>query len=129
MDRRRAGGVRVVELPGEHGGVFDPLVSPHACYLALGADRRAREAAYRQLFDEALPASLVMEIREYLQQQKALGSDRFRAWVESRTGRFATARHPNVRHDARIVPDTISCLTTFLAVPGAVPENGPRHHR
>ncbi len=76
------------------GGEFDPLVSPHACYLALGPDRRAREAAYRQLFDQALPASLVMEIRQYLQQQKALGSDRFRAWVESRTGRFATARPP-----------------------------------
>ena len=60
----------------------------------LGPDRPARQAAYRQLFDEALPAMLVAEIRQYLQQQRALGSDRFRAWVASRTGRFATARPP-----------------------------------
>lgn len=76
------------------GGVFDPLLTPHACYLALGPDRSAREASYRRLFEEALPAALVAEIRQYLQQQKALGSDRFRAWVEPRTGRFATARPP-----------------------------------
>lgn len=76
------------------GGVFDPLLTPHGCYLALGSDRSVREAAYRHLFDEALPAALVAEIRQYLQQQKALGSDRFRAWVEARTGRFATARPP-----------------------------------
>lgn len=76
------------------GGVFDPLLRPHARYLALGQDRSARAAAYRGLFDEALPASLVANIRQYLQQQKALGSDQFRAWVETRTGRFATARPP-----------------------------------
>ena len=75
-------------------GVFDPLLSPHGRYLALGPDRPAREAAYRRLFAEALPVSVVAEIRQYLQQQKALGSDRFRAWVETRTGRFATARPP-----------------------------------
>ena len=75
-------------------GMFDPLVNPHASYLALGSDRRTRVAAYRQLFDEALPASRVVEIRQYLHQQKALGSDRFRAWVEARTGLFATVRPP-----------------------------------
>ena len=50
--------------------------------------------AYRALFAEALPDLLVAEIRDYLHQQKALGTDRFRCWVESRTGRFAAARPP-----------------------------------
>jgi putative transposase len=38
------------------------------------------------------PDALVDEIRRYLQQQKALGTDRFRAWVEARTGQFAGVR-------------------------------------
>lgn len=75
-------------------GAQDPLLTPHACYLALGPNAGTRASAYRALFEEALPAALVAEIRHYLQQQKALGSDRFRAWVQARTGRFATARPP-----------------------------------
>jgi hypothetical protein len=31
--------------------------------------------------EDALPTELVAEIRDYLQQQKVLGTDRFRAWV------------------------------------------------
>jgi putative transposase len=76
------------------GGAHDPLLSAHHCYLALGSDPALRAMAYRGLFDEALADDLVAEIRRYLGQQRALGSDRFRAWVEARTGRFATARPP-----------------------------------
>ena len=76
------------------GSAYDPLLSPHACYLALGSDPASRAAAYRNMFDERLPDDLVGEIRCYLRQQRALGSDHFRAWVEARTGRFATARPP-----------------------------------
>lgn len=75
-------------------GAQDPLLTPHECYLALGPNAGTRASAYQALFEEALPAALVAEIRHYLQQQKALGSDRFRAWVQARTGRFATARPP-----------------------------------
>ena len=74
---------------GEHE---DPLLVAHSEYLALGADPTARAVAYRALFEDALPTELVAEIRDYLQQQKVLGTDRFRAWVEARTGRFATVR-------------------------------------
>jgi putative transposase len=70
----------------------DPLLIAHPEYLALGADPATRTAASRALFEDALPDALVAEIRSYLQQQKVLGSDRFRAWVEARTGRFAAAR-------------------------------------
>ena len=74
---------------GHMGERVNPLLTPHAEYLALGADAASRAAAYRALFDEALPAELMDDIRRYLRQQKALGTDHFRAWVEARTGRFA----------------------------------------
>lgn len=70
----------------------DSLLTPHAEYLALGSDATARALAYRALFAESLPHELVEEIRCYLQQQKALGTDRFRSWVEARTGRFSSVR-------------------------------------
>jgi putative transposase len=91
----------MVSQPGDHPwssyganaiGHLDPLLTPHAEYLALGSDPTARASAYRALFANALPDDLVEEIRRYLQQQKALGTDRFRSWVEARTGQFASVR-------------------------------------
>ncbi len=73
-------------------GRVDPLLTPHPEYLALGADPTARASAYQALFADALPDALIAEIRSYLQQQKVLGTDRFRSWVEVRTGRFAAVR-------------------------------------
>jgi putative transposase len=70
----------------------DPLLAPHPEYLALGASPAARSRAYKALFDEALSEELTARIRAYLQQEKALGSDRFQAWVQERTGRFAGLR-------------------------------------
>lgn len=77
---------------GHAGMRVDPLLTPHPEYLALGSDPAARAAAYRALFTAALPDELVREIRLYLQQQKALGTDPFRKWVEARTGQFAGVR-------------------------------------
>ena len=42
----------------------DPLLRPHCEYLALGTDTATRYAAYRQLFDQLFPASLLGAIRE-----------------------------------------------------------------
>lgn len=70
----------------------DPLPTSHPEYLALGAGPTTRASAYRAVFADALPAELVRDTRGCLQQQKALGTGRFRAWVEARIGRFATAR-------------------------------------
>lgn len=72
----------------------DLLLVPHPEYLALGVDRPTRAAAYRTLFADAPGDDMVAEIRAHLQQQKALGSDRFQAWVETRTGKFAGLRRP-----------------------------------
>lgn len=76
---------------GRHGRP-DPLLTPHPEYLRLGADPVSRASAYRALFAEVLPGELVEEIRIHLRQQKVLGTDRFRSWVEARTGRFALVR-------------------------------------
>lgn len=93
--------VRMVAHAGDHpwssygangNGCSDPLLTPHEEYLALGTDPTARAAAYRALFGDAMSDDVVEEIRCYLQQQKALGTDRFRSWVEVRTGRFAGLR-------------------------------------
>ncbi len=70
----------------------DPLLVPHPEYLALGADPCERAAAYRAVVAEGGEDGLVAEIRAHLQQQKALGSDRFQAWVTQRTGKFAGLR-------------------------------------
>lgn len=63
------------------------------------------------LFEDALSAELAIEIRDYLQQ--VLGTDRFRAWVEARAGRFVTLARLADRLSARIVPDTFS---TFFPI-------------
>lgn len=73
-------------------GYANGLLTPHAEYLALRSDPSARAMAYGALFADAMPDALVQEIRDDLQQQMALGTDRLRAWVEARTRRFATVR-------------------------------------
>ena len=82
----------MVELRRERMGGADGLLIPHACYLALGSTSAVRASAYCELFSEALSDALVEEIRIYLQQQKVLGTDRFRAWVTARTGKFSEVR-------------------------------------
>lgn len=69
---------------------FEP--DPFVVNLGLGNGPASRVSAYRALCAEVLPDKFVEEIRIHLQQQKVLGTDRFRSWVEARTGRFATVR-------------------------------------
>ncbi|MFT3789484.1 MAG: transposase [Rudaea sp.] len=71
---------------------LDPLVTPHATLLGLGRDPEERAAAYRGLFSEVLAGETIAEIRTYLQQQRAWGTDRFRAQVEAKLKRFAGVR-------------------------------------
>lgn len=70
----------------------DPLVTPHPCYQSLAASARQRAEAYRSLLYRGLDDALIQEIRAYLQQQRALGRDSFRAMVEAQTRRFAGIR-------------------------------------
>ncbi len=91
----------MVAQPGEYPwssyganavGKFEPWLSADPEYLAPGPDPEARVAAYRGLFSEGLLDELVREIRSYLRQQNVSRTDRFRSWVEARTGRFAAVR-------------------------------------
>lgn len=73
-------------------GQRDPLITPYAAMLALERSAEARATAYRALFSEALSDEAVSEIRVYLQQQRALGTNRSRARVEAELQRFASVR-------------------------------------
>lgn len=100
---------RMVDEPGAYFwssyranalGQVDPLLEPHAAYATLGRDVTSRACAYRQLFAEALSDETLAEIRQYVQQQRALGTDRFRAHVEAKLRRFSGVRpahRPNKR--------------------------------
>jgi putative transposase len=91
----------MVATPGEYrwssyhanaDGAGDPLVRFHPEYLRLGPDPAARQQVYRTLFDDVLTPERVTEIRAYLQQQRALGSERFQRQVEAMLGRCAQVR-------------------------------------
>jgi putative transposase len=73
-------------------GESDPLLTPHAAFLALGSDTNARANAYHALCADALPDETLAEIRLYIQQQRVLGTNRFQARVESELRRFTVAR-------------------------------------
>ncbi|MDE1898372.1 MAG: transposase [Xanthomonadaceae bacterium] len=70
----------------------DSLLTPHPAYTALGRTVHERGAAYQALLRETLADGELDGIRDYLQQQRALGHDDFRAWVEAKTRRFAGIR-------------------------------------
>lgn len=75
-----------------HCGAHDPLVTHHNVYMDLSKSTTERSIAYRSLLAEVLSEDALHEIRAYLQQQRALGRDDFKAMVEARTQRFAGIR-------------------------------------
>ncbi|MCQ4166667.1 transposase [Tahibacter harae] len=78
----------------------DVLPSPHPAYTALSTSRTERATAYRALLATILPDDELQAIRSYLQQQRALGRDSFRAMVEAKTRRLAgicSAHRPALR--------------------------------
>ncbi|MGH8122616.1 MAG: transposase [Rudaea sp.] len=76
-------------------GREDPILRSHPAYQALGRDAAERQLAYRALFHEVLTDTEISDIRAYIQQQRALGNDRFRAMVERKLGRCASVRPPH----------------------------------
>jgi putative transposase len=71
----------MVELPAHCGRRPDAMLTPHPAYTALGSEPEARSETYRLLLREALPDDDLAAIRTYLQQQRALDRDDFRAIV------------------------------------------------
>jgi putative transposase len=82
-------------------GARDPIVTPHDEYLALGADARTRQAAYRSLFDAGLDDSTLGAIRDATNKGWVLGSKRFRdeiaTLLDRRTQPTRAGRQPRLR--------------------------------
>jgi putative transposase len=68
-------------------GRADPLLGDHACYRALGQTAAARQAAYRQIFAEALGEDVVTTLRDATQRGWVAGSPSFRRQIEAALGR------------------------------------------
>ena len=68
----------------------DPLVRPHSLYVSLGGSASERREAYRALFSEQIPATLLQEIRGATQKGWPLGDLGFRKEVEKNCGRRAS---------------------------------------
>ena len=67
-------------------------MTPHALYLALGADAQARQHAYRELFRYELDPSLVDDIRKATNGNFALDDTRFGEQIAQKTGAGAQNR-------------------------------------
>jgi len=74
------------------GLTTDALLTPHPVYQSLAATPTERAITYHALLRSSLDEATVNQIRAYLQQQRALGCDSFRAMVEAKTQRFAAIR-------------------------------------
>ena len=61
-------------------------VTPHEEYETLGSTQRTRQAAYQQLFDQALESDLVAEIKQAQQTGFVLGTVKFRQQFAALTG-------------------------------------------
>lgn len=66
------------------------LLAPHPMYVRLGKTDVERQSAYRALFRGRMPERDLMEIREATNKSWVLGSNRFKAQIEAKTGRRPT---------------------------------------
>ncbi len=73
-------------------GEYDAGITPHPNYLSLGTDAVARQAAYRDLFKDALDTTHADALRDHTRQNKAFGNDRFRSRIETLIGRSMEIR-------------------------------------
>jgi putative transposase len=76
-----------------HGETND-LVTPHRLYEALGSNRAARQAAYRELFHYELEPGLIEAIRTATNGNFVLGNPRFADEVSLALGRRAARGKP-----------------------------------
>ena len=73
-------------------GQASELVTPHACYLALGQEVKERQAFYRKLFRAHLDDEAIDDIRLALSQSLPLGNSRFHAAITEAIGEAREAR-------------------------------------
>lgn len=70
----------------------DPLVTPHAAYLALGDNAVERRVAYRELFEAPLDSGMLRELRHGTNQGWAVGRSNFKREIERVARRRATPK-------------------------------------
>lgn len=70
-------------------GTAIKLITPHSQYLDMGKTPEERQRAYRALFRGRMPERDLTAIREATNKSWALGNDRFKAQIETKTGRRA----------------------------------------
>lgn len=68
------------------------LLTPHRCYLDLGATGEERQAAYRALFRYELDQEAINDTRLALSQNQPLDNECFNAKIERMTGHRRIAR-------------------------------------
>lgn len=73
-------------------GQASELCTPHFLYLALGNEPKERQASYRELFKHQIEGKFLEEMRNTINKGMAIGSERFKAEVESLTGRRMAAK-------------------------------------
>lgn len=73
-------------------GAHETRITPHPFYLAPGTSLLERQTTYRALFDNSVANEDTEARRAHTQQQRALGSERFRAQVEALTRQAASVR-------------------------------------
>lgn len=83
-------------------GQANPILTPHALYLALGQDEAQRLSTYRALFRAQLDKSTIDDIRLALNQNQPLGNSRFYDKIERMTGQRREAKprgRPRVKRE------------------------------
>ena len=87
-------------------GAYDSLVRSHEAYLALDADPRRRQSAYRALVDDGLSDSMLDDIRSATNGGWVLGTKRFREEIAALLGRRTQAgrrgRRPRKKDEIRL---------------------------
>ena len=78
-------------------GEADPVVRPHIAYRAISHDKKEREASYRELVAQAIPQTLLKEVRNATNRNTVLGSPAFSDSLETVIGRSLSAQRPGRR--------------------------------
>ena len=73
-------------------GIEDPLIVPHASYVASGQEPEARQYHYRQLFETPLTSITLKDIRHQTRRGHAFASEDFRNHLDQRPGPMTGVR-------------------------------------
>jgi putative transposase len=89
-----------------HAGIKpDPIITDHPLYWALGNTPFEREAAYRNLMEQALTQTEVECLRDATNKGWAFGTDEFKTTLERQTERrVKPAKRGRPRKTAAVIP-------------------------